>query len=207
VFHPLAPILAIAADSIRFWDTRSGREINGLTQPPTHGVNRVAFSPDAKRLALGMLNGSISLWNLAADGQFRQFHSFNDFSASVAALCFSNNGILAEAGNDGRLILYDVAQRRKVADLQAHTHSIWVLAFAPDNKTLVSASWDGTIKFLSVANRQLALTLAPGGLMMGAAFSPDGNLMATSDSDGTVRLWPAPPLAQIDAGEKAGSGD
>jgi WD40 repeat protein/predicted Ser/Thr protein kinase len=202
VFHPLAPILAVASDSIRFWDARTGREINGLTQPPTHGVNRVAFSPDAKWLALGTLNGSISLWKLAADGQFRQFHSFNDFSASVAALCFSNNGILAEAGNDGRLIFYDVAHRRKVADLQAHTHSIWVLAFAPDNKTLVSTSWDGTIKFWSVANRQLALTLAPGGLMMGVAFSPDGNLMATSGSDGTVRLWPAPSLAEIDAAEK-----
>jgi WD40 repeat protein len=145
------------------------------------------------------MNGTISLWSLA-DG--RQFHSFHDFSASVGAVCFSNNGILAAAGADGRLVIYDVARRRKIADLQGHTHWIWALTFAPDGKTLVSSSWDGTVKLWSVANKQLALTLAPGGLMLGLAFSPDRNLMATSGSDGTVRLWPAPPLAEIDAAEK-----
>ena len=37
----------------------------------------------------------------------------------------------------------------------------WVfgLAFAPDDKTLVSTSWDGTIRFWSLANYQVALML------------------------------------------------
>jgi WD40 repeat protein len=108
---------------------------------------------------------------------------------------------VASAGDDYRIVFYDVWRQRAIESIQAHTHLIWGLAFAPDDKTLVSTSWDGTIKFWSMANRQPALTLAPGGTL-GVAFSPAGNLMVTCGFDGTLRFWPAPSLAEIDAAEK-----
>ena len=84
-----------------------------------------------------------------------------------------------------------------------HKESVHGLAFAPDDRTLVSTSWDGTIRFWSVANQQVALTLAhDGGVVTSVAFSPDGNLMATSGSDGTARLWPAAKLDDIAASQK-----
>ena len=95
-------------------------------------------------------------------------------------------------------------RRRVTARLDGHTLGVYGLAFAPDDKTLVSTSWDGTIRFWSVANHQVALTLAhDGGPVTSVAFSPDGNLMATSGSDGTARLWPAAKLDDITASEKA----
>ena len=88
--------------------------------------------------------------------------------------------------------------------LEGHLDGVFGLAFAPDDKTLVSTSWDGTIRFWSLANHQVALTLAhDGGPVNSVAFSPDGNLMATSGSDGTARLWPAATLEDIAASEKA----
>jgi WD40 repeat protein len=33
---------------------------------------------------------------------------------------------------------------------------------------------------------------------MVVAFSPDGNTLAVRDRSGTVRLWRAPPLAEIE---------
>jgi WD40 repeat protein len=78
------------------------------------------------------------------------------------------------------------------------------LAFAPDDKTLVSTSDDGSIRFWSLANYQMVLKLAHGGgAVNSVAFSPDGNLMATSGSDGTARLWPAARFEDIAASEKA----
>jgi eukaryotic-like serine/threonine-protein kinase len=200
-FHPSEPILAIAADSVRFWNVWTGRETNLLVNPPAHGAQRVVFSPDGKRLALGMENGTISVWNLATG---HEFHSFHENSSHLWQLCFSHDSTrLASAAENNRIVIYDVRRQRAIESIQAHTDKVWGLAFAPDDKTLISTSWDGTIKFWCVANQQLALTLAhEGGNIYSVAFSPDGNLMATCASDGTVRLWPAPSLAEIDAAEE-----
>ena len=200
-FHPSEPILAIAADSVRFWNVWTGRETNLLVNAPAHGAQRVVFSPDGKRLALGMENGSISVWNVATG---HEFQSFYENSSHLWQLCFSHDSTrLASAGENNRIVVYDVRRQRAIESIQAHTDRVWGLAFAPDDKTLISTSWDGTIKFWSLANQQLALTLThEGGNIYSVAFSPDGNLMATCASDGTVRLWPAPSLAEIDAAEK-----
>jgi WD40 repeat protein/predicted Ser/Thr protein kinase len=199
-FHPRKPILAIAADAIRFWDLRTGQETGVLVKPATHGVQRVVFSPDEKWIALGMSDGRVSIWNLATGLELCSFHEHRTIWA--AQLCFSHDSrLLASGGDDHRIVLYDVLRRRVLKSFTAHTDLIWGLAFASDDKTLVSSSWDGTIKFWSMANQQLALTLAPGGTL-GLALSPDGKLLATSGFDGTVRLWPAPSLAEIDAEEK-----
>lgn len=198
-FHPREPILAIGADGVRFWDVRTGSETNLLVNPPAHGVEKLAFSPNGKWIALGMGNGSVSVWDLATG---HESHSFHEHQGHVLQLCFSHDStLLASTALDYRIVLYDVPRQRTIKSIEAHTHLVWGLAFALDNKTLASASWDGTIKFWSVPNQQLALTLTPGGTL-GLAFSSDGKLMASCGFDGTVRLWLAPSLAEIDAAEK-----
>jgi WD40 repeat protein/serine/threonine protein kinase len=200
-FHPSEPILAIGADAVRFWDVRTGRETNLLVNPPAHGVEKLAFSPNGNWIAFGMGNGSVSLWNLSTG---HESHLFHEHASRVLQLCFSQDStLLTSTANDNRIVLYDVPRQRAIKSIEGHTHLVWGLAFAPDDKTLVSTSWDGTIKFWSMANQQLALTLAhDGGPVSGVAFSPEGKLMATCGLDGTVRLWPAPSLAEIDAAEK-----
>jgi WD40 repeat protein len=98
-------------------------------------------------------------------------------------------------------VLYDVQRLRPLTTLRSPAIEYRALEFAPDDKTLAAGSWDGTTRFLSLPNRQWALTIETGGIL-GLAFSPDGTVMATSGFDGTMRLWPAPSLAEIDAAEK-----
>ncbi len=199
-FHPSAPVLAVAAEQLRFWDTRTGQETNLPVKPPG-GSAGIAFSPDGMGGAFVMQDGSVSIWNFRTG---KESHSFREQSS--AALCFSHDGTLlaaaGRAGSDNAIVLYDLSRRRKLKRFEGHTDTVSLLAFAPDDKTLVSTSWDGTVKFWYVANQQLALTLAhDGGPVTSVAFSPDGNLMATCGSDGTVRLWPALSWEEIEAAE------
>jgi WD40 repeat protein/predicted Ser/Thr protein kinase len=199
-FHPLKPLVAVGYADLRFWDLQNGQPMNLLAGASAKGVQSVAFSPNGKRLAIGMQNGQVSILDFVTG---RQSFSFHEHSGPVYTICFSHDGrLLASGGRDHRVVLYDVRQRVAVP-LEGHRDGVSAVAFAPDDKTLVSTSWDGTIRFWSVANHQVALTMAHDGGPMGAvAFSPDGNLMATSGNDGTARLWPAAKLEHITVSEK-----
>lgn len=74
---------------------------------------------------------------------------------------------------------------------QAHDDLIWSLAFSPDEQTLISGSWDGTIKLWDIASGTLLWSARHGDHMAGLAFAPDGSLLATSGPDAAVRLWDA----------------
>ena len=99
--------------------------------------------------------------------------------------------------SDNRVVLYQLRDNRKAVTwrLEGHRNGVSELAFAPGDKTLVSASWDGTIRFWSMANHQVALTLIhDGGPVRSVGFSTNGNLMATAGTGGKVILWPAAKL-------------
>ncbi len=200
-FHPLKPILATARHDLRFFDLQNGQRLELLAAGPTNEVQSVVFSPDGNRLALGMENGEVSIWDFVTGRRLRSFHEHSD---EIHALCFSHHGTrLASGGKDNRVVLYEVRKGVFPRQLEGHTDSVLGLAFAPDDKTLVSTSWDGSIRFWSLANYQVALILAPGsGGDNSVAFSPDGNLMATCGSDGTARLWPAANFEDIAASDR-----
>jgi WD40 repeat protein len=64
------------------------------------------------------------------------------------------------------------------------------LKYAPDGKTLATASGDKTVKLWDAATwRELATLVHPAESVV--AFSPDGKKMATGCLDGVVRLWDA----------------
>jgi WD40 repeat protein/serine/threonine protein kinase len=196
-FHPLKSILAVSLKHLRFWDLSDGHMISLLPNAPTNGVEAVAFSPNAEWIALGMHDGTVSLWDLPKG---RLSHTFNAHTKAINAICFSNDStLLASGGWDGLVEVYDLHTSR-ATPLVGHFDTVHGLAFAPDDKTLVSTSADGTIRFWSMANHQTALTLSHGGAgIHSAAFSGDGNLMVTAGADGTARLWPAAKFEDIAA--------
>jgi WD40 repeat protein/serine/threonine protein kinase len=196
-FHSSRPILAVANEDVRFWDFRDGKETSLLKDPPNHGIRAVVFSPNGEWIALTHRDGEVSIWSVTTGQRSSSFHASEK---EAFAVCFSHDSaFLASGGADYRVALYDM-RRRLIAHFDGHTAFVFGLAFAPGDKSLVSASWDGTVRFWHVANGQLALTLAhDGGPVTSVSFSPDGNLMATTGSDGTVRLWPAVSWAEIGA--------
>jgi WD40 repeat protein len=82
-----------------------------------------------------------------------------------------------------------------------HGGPVYVAAFSPDGKRIITASADHTARIWEVGSGRLLATLSGHSAPVNdAAFSPDGSRIVTASDDGTARVWNAQdgnPLATL----------
>jgi WD40 repeat protein len=94
--------------------------------------------------------------------------------------------LLAVAGRDGTLKLWDVEEGRTHAVLQRPVGTVVELAFSADGKVMVTRHSDRTVKLWDVAGGRRRRVFENAEAL---ALSPDGKLLALHGQDGKLRLW------------------
>jgi WD40 repeat protein len=110
------------------------------------------------------------------------------FSAS-----FNRSGrLLVTAGMEYDAAVYEVANGNPLHPLSAgpRGHKDWLLQaiFGPGD-TILTTSRDGSAILWDAQGNFLRIFRGHDGAVGGAAFSPDGVLVATVSADATVRIW------------------
>jgi WD40 repeat protein len=111
---------------------------------------------------------------------------------------FSPDGVMvATAGSDGLVWLFDTSTRRPIHGGLQHNNRVRSISFSPDSKYLAAGCEDGTMRMWDVATgKSIVLPHLHTASIHAICFSPQGDFIASASWDGTVRIWdpPATPM-------------
>ena len=151
------------------------------------GIQSAAFNSNGTRLAIGLQNGTVKVWDLTAGEEITVLRGHSDSIRSVAFS--SDDQLLATASLDGTARIWDTKNSSEKFILEGHTNTVTSVAFDPDGNRLATASRDGTAKLWNVnTGRELLTIPGDGSGINNLDFSPDGTRLVTS-SEREARVY------------------
>ncbi|XP_056261506.1 mitogen-activated protein kinase-binding protein 1-like isoform X2 [Seriola aureovittata] len=123
----------------------------------------------------------------------RQHHIINTSRKTITALSFSPDGKYLVTGESGHLPavrLWDVAERRQVAELQKHKYGVSCVAFSPNGKYIVSVGnqYDMLVNVWAWKKDVVVAANKVSSKVTGVSFSEDSSYFVTVGNR-HVKFW------------------
>jgi WD40 repeat protein len=204
---------------------RDGGELRRLTEPivAARPVHRIAYSRDRTRLALGLTNGTVDLWNIGDRERLLRTQAHVDAAAgrrSPAFVTFSDEYLASGAANDRLIRLWDPATGEPAGEIEDPTYDDPLgkrggpVVFTPDGRTLLTPEVDGTAvaglspelprsKDYATYVRGPVSNSGGRSAISAIATSGNGEVVAVL-ADGTVRRWRSNPHWYTDPNASVG---
>ena len=183
-------IITCADDGkIKIWDISSGFHIATFTEH-TSGVTASCYSRKGNVLFTSSLDGSVRAWDMLRYRNFRTFTAPTRLSFSSLAIDPSGEVVCAASLDSFDIHVWSVQTGQLLDQLSGHEGPISTLAFTPDGQTLVSGSWDYTIRLWSIFSRtQVSEPLQLQSEVLSLSIRPDSQQLAASSLDGQLTFW------------------
>lgn len=198
----LAPIteLAISPDgthaasasrdhSVRIWNI-SNQYASQMVRAHLDLPTAVDFSPDGSRMVTAGYDNAIKIWST---GDRKSIRSLCDDGVIFSCVRYQPDGRqLTGCRTDGLVFVWSVDEQQTVSAAKtfiAHDHATW-MSYRANGKQFVTVGHDGFVKvwdsqsFEPVHSRKVHDQP-----VTSVAFSPDGQLVLSSDRSGMIRIW------------------
>ncbi len=157
----------------------------------------ITFGPDSSTIACAGEDGTVLLLD-ATTGM--QKASFLGHTRWISSITFSPDGNIIASGRGEQVLLWDVNTTEKVTTLNTNGLSVSTVAFNQSGSTLASGNRNNTLLLWDMETKQLKSKIIVPPLesdrvswieIKNIAFSPDGNILASSggNEDYSLYLW------------------
>jgi WD40 repeat protein len=179
-----------AGRSLLLWDAQAGKQLRALgDRAGVHDARYLVFSKDGKTLAAGDL-GLVKFFDTDTGAEARAIAPMD----RAQALAFAPDGkTVATVGDRGRILFWDVAQRKLRHEVEGHAQPLNSVAVSPDGKIIATSCDDGSAMLWERATSKPLRRLKDPkiGIPVAwcAAFSPDGRTIALSHQRNGISFW------------------
>jgi WD40 repeat protein/serine/threonine protein kinase/class 3 adenylate cyclase len=198
-FSPDSQMLLVASSdhTVRLWDLSELRP-PAPPAPAPSVVNRVARSPDGRRLVIACGAGAAQVIDTATGKPTTPLlkHDIGaDKLSSVLDCCFSPDGTrVATASDNGSARVWDAMSGQALTAILRHESGVDAVHFSPDGRSLVTLELgkEGRMHLWEVASgRAFWPAVKFPSAVEAAEFSPDGRLLVSCCADGKAQVWSA----------------
>uniref|UniRef100_A0A5F8GIR0 U3 small nucleolar RNA-associated protein 4 homolog n=1 Tax=Monodelphis domestica TaxID=13616 RepID=A0A5F8GIR0_MONDO len=149
------------------------------------GIRCVAYNHQSNRLAVSRVDGTVEIYNLAANSFQEKFFPGHEGRATEA-LCWAKGQRLFSAGLNGDIIEYDLEKMSVKYSVDGFGGPIWSMAADPSGSYLAIGCEDGSVKLFQVSpdKIQLERTLErQKGRILSLSWHPSGTHIAVGSID------------------------
>jgi WD40 repeat protein len=180
-----------SAGTFELWDISADRKLPQYFHEP-NGVRAIAACPRKKLVAWATGHRKVRLWDITTPKPV-------DFSqdGTCPTVTLSADGRSMAVAVDWTARIYDVEKCRRNPKtppvlLKGHKGQVAAVAFSPDGGTVMTGSWDQTIRLWDAATgKERANYHWDIGRVYCATYAPDGLRLAAGGDLGRVVVWDA----------------
>ncbi|MBL8696439.1 MAG: protein kinase [Planctomycetes bacterium] len=180
-------IATVGDDNLpRVLESTTGKEICAL-KGHEGSILSIAFGSDGSHVLTTSTDKTVRMWDQLTGKELVVISTQEEHRVLASSW---DGKRLATRSDAGFVYLWDIAERRQVAQLRGHDSWVNSAEFSRDGTRVLTASEDKTARIWDFSTaRELVVLRGHAGSVKHATFSPDDSRVVTSSDDRTARLW------------------
>ncbi|MEO1388277.1 MAG: WD40 repeat domain-containing protein [Cyanobacteria bacterium J06634_6] len=182
---------------LKVWDVSSAQEVSSIDTG--QWIQSIALDPqNPEQVAIAGLGRQVDIWNWQTQRKEQSSERFSspvyavDWHPTRARLAFSPDSSInpETTAHRNTLALMDLRSERMSSPLTGHSDYVSFVEFSPSGDTLLSGSWDRTIRLWNAQTGELIRSfLENERRILSGDFSDNGRAFAVGSADGSIKIY------------------